>query len=74
MNQPTAAQSAESLLREDAELAVVVANLADQLEVARERRKVVRAALEGVRLGQALAGEIAQAAQAQKAAETVDAE
>jgi len=61
MNQPSAAQSAESLLREDNELGVAVANLKEQLEAAQDRRKQVRAAIEGIKIGQALAAEIAAA-------------
>ena len=74
MNQPSAAQTADSLMREDNELGVAIANLHEQLEAARERRKLVRAAIEGIKLGQALSGEIAAAEAAKReAAQDVEA-
>ena len=62
MTQPSAAQSIDSLLRESTTLDIALANLHDQLEATRDRRKQVRAAIEGVKLGQALAAESAQVA------------
>lgn len=69
MTQATTVQTIQSLVQEDTQLAVTVANLREQLEDTQARRKVVRAALEGIRLGQALEKEIA----AEAAAEGVEA-
>ncbi len=68
MNQPTAAQTAESLLREATELGATIANLQEQLDAAQDRRKQVRAAIEGINIGQALAAEVAAADAAKREA------
>lgn len=74
--QATAAQTVQALIREEAEACSVILELRERLDAAQERRKALRSAIEGARLGQALAGEVAkerlEAAQAEAAKNSPD--
>lgn len=69
MSNPTPNDHVQNLIKDQDELLIKKAVLGDQLTELDKRLTVVRAALEGVNLGRALAGQEADQLAAAKAAE-----
>lgn len=67
MNQPTPAERAKAYLQEETQLLIAKAQVAEQTAAIDARLAQVRAALDGIRLGQALAAQAAAQADARAA-------
>lgn len=67
MNQPSATQMVQSLLSQEQTLLTELGTLVDRERSTRQNLERVRAAIEGIRIGQQLAAEAVEAAKASEA-------